>query len=346
VARLALYAAMFHLFTHAFFKALLFLASGSVMHAMGDVIDMRRFGGLRNRLPYTYWTFLVGALALSGIFPTAGFFSKDEILLALQAAPETTREMGLNWGWVYTLIYWTAVVTAFMTAFYTFRAFFMTFWGPEKLPSPDDPEAPKVEADGHDHGHDDHAHGHDDGHGHHHIGEESPPLMTFPLIALAACAALAGVVFGTTGWFESHLEGTLGFERLVEAHHVFGLATPILSTIVAVAGVALAYVMYAEPSPWPARVASSVRPLYRASVNKFYVDEIYHWTVMKALLGLAVASKILDVELVDRLVVGIARMPGRLGRDVLAGYQNGLLQFYAAVSALSVVVLLVILLFI
>ena len=90
VAQLAVVAAMFHLFTHAFFKALLFLASGSVMHAMGDVIDMRRFGGLRHRLPYTCWTFAVGGLALSGIFPLSGFFSKDEILLALQV-PVTPR---------------------------------------------------------------------------------------------------------------------------------------------------------------------------------------------------------------------------------------------------------------
>ncbi|APW59750.1 NADH-quinone oxidoreductase subunit L [Paludisphaera borealis] len=338
VAKLALVAAMFHLFTHAFFKALLFLASGSVMHAMGDVIDMRRFGGLRKRLPYTYWTFLVGGLALAGIFPTAGFFSKDEILLALESAPEATRELGLSWGWVYTLIYWTAIVTAFMTAFYTGRAFFMTFWGPEKLPSPNDPEAPKIEAGGHDHGH-----GHDDGHGHH-IGEESPPVMTYPLIALAVCAALAGIVFGATGWFEHHLEGTYGFEQLHPGHHTFSWATAFISTIAAVAGIALSFKLYAEPSPIPARIATSIRPLYLASLNKFYIDELYHWTVMKVVLFAAVGSKILDVELVDRLVVGIAKVPGKLGRDVLAGYQNGLIQFYAAVSALSVVVLLVILL--
>src|SRR5260370_35651025 len=134
VAQLAVVAAMFHLFTHAFFKALLFLASGSVMHAMGDVVDMRRFRGLRHRLPYTCWTFAIGALALPGIFPLSGFFSKDEVLLALRSA---SREG----GWIYMLIYWVAVFTAFLTAFYAGRAFFMPFWGPEKLPSPDDPEA-------------------------------------------------------------------------------------------------------------------------------------------------------------------------------------------------------------
>ena len=139
VAQLAVIAAMFHLFTHAFFKALLFLASGSVMHAMGDVIDMRRFGGLRHRMPYTCWTFAVGGLALAAIPPLSGFFSKDEILGALSAATHAGHELG--YGWIYGLIYWLAILTAFLTAFYTGRAFFMTFFGPEKLPSPDDPEA-------------------------------------------------------------------------------------------------------------------------------------------------------------------------------------------------------------
>src|SRR5262245_45168401 len=135
LAQLAVVAAMFHLFTHAFFKALLFLASGSVMHAMGDVIDMRRFSGLRHRMPYTCWTFAVGGLALAAIPPFSGFFSKDEILLALKSASGSG-------GAIYLLIYWVAIFTAFLTAFYTGRAFFMTFFGPEKLPSPDDPEAP------------------------------------------------------------------------------------------------------------------------------------------------------------------------------------------------------------
>ncbi|HKI21050.1 MAG TPA: proton-conducting transporter membrane subunit, partial [Isosphaeraceae bacterium] len=184
-AQLAVVAAMFHLFTHAFFKALLFLAAGSVMHAMGDVIDMRRFRGLRFRLPYTCWTFAVGGLALSGVFPLAGFFSKDEILLALSTAVHEGHAFG--WGWIYGLIYWIAVFTAFLTAFYTGRAFFMTFFGPEKLPSPDDPEAPLADsatghaaAESHDAegSHDAGAHGHGS-----HVGQESPHVMTYPLVA-------------------------------------------------------------------------------------------------------------------------------------------------------------------
>src|SRR5438067_2184131 len=104
VTQLAVVAAMFHLFTHAFFKALLFLASGSVMHAMGGVIDMRRFRGLRHRLPVTCWTFAVGGLALSGIPPLAGFFSKDEILAALKSAGHASHAR----GGAYTAIYWAA----------------------------------------------------------------------------------------------------------------------------------------------------------------------------------------------------------------------------------------------
>src|SRR5208283_2932748 len=244
VAQLAVVAAMFHLFTHAFFKALLFLASGSVMHAMGDVIDMRRFGGLRHRLPYTHLTFAIGGLALAGIFPLAGFFSKDEILLALGKASEAARPMG--WGWIYGTIYWVAILTAFMTAFYTGRAYFMTFWGPDKLPSPDDPEAPQPEpgagpgdlqphAPGHDETHgQDHGDGHGDdhgyGHGHDHVGHESPPIMTYPLMVLAGCAVLVGLFFGPSHLLEHHLHGTLGFERLGAGEGGFDLTTALVSS--------------------------------------------------------------------------------------------------------------------
>ena len=147
VAQLAVVAAMFHLFTHAFFKALLFLASGSVMHAMGGVIDMRRFGGLRHRMPYTCWTFAVGGLALSGIPPFAGFFSKDEILAALKPASHASQAHGLVGGptWRST---GSPSSPPFLTAFYTGRAFFLTFFGPEKLPSPDDPEAEHADRHG------------------------------------------------------------------------------------------------------------------------------------------------------------------------------------------------------
>ena len=344
VAQLAVVAAMFHLFTHAFFKALLFLASGSVMHAMGDVIDMRRFGGLRHRLPYTHATFAIGGLALAGIFPFAGFFSKDEILLALKSAAHAAGGMG--WGWVYQLVYWVAILTAFMTAFYTGRAYFLTFWGPEKLPSPDDPEAPQPEpGSGHGgHGHEENSHA--DGQGHHEAGHESPPIMTYPLMILAGCAVLAGLVFGPTHLFEHHLHETLGFEGLGRGEHGFDLATALVSTIAGLAGLGLAYRFYAERTALPAQLAGRLRPLYEASLHKFYVDEVYDWVAVKTTRAVAVVCEFLDIYLVDQLVNGIARLPGKLSKNLLAGYQNGLLQFYAAVSALGVAVLLLIMLLI
>ena len=354
VAQLALVAAMFHLFTHAFFKALLFLASGSVMHSMGGVIDMRRFRGLRQRLPVTFWTFTMGALALAGIFPFAGFWSKDEILAALLMAGPEARSMGQpGWAALYTGIYWLAIITAGLTAFYTGRAYFLTFFGPEKLPSPDDPEAeaapidPHAETDepvpaGHGHGQDDHGHGHDS-----HIGHESPPIMTVPLMVLAGCAALVGLGFGPTGLFAGHLEQMPGFHELGHAAHHFDLFTAIVGTVAAGLGLFIAWRMYAEPNDYPAWMARQAGTLYRWSYRKFGIDELYTWIVVLPTRGLATFLKYVDIYLVDNILVrGTSWIPRLLGREVLGPYQNGLIQYYAAATALGVALLLVVLLFI
>jgi NADH-quinone oxidoreductase subunit L len=275
-------AAMFHLFTHAFFKALLFLAAGSVMHSMGGVIDMRRFGGLRHRLPWTCWTFAVGGWALSGLPPFSGFFSKDEVLAGLRQASGIAGHHGsTTQATIYMIIYGVGLITAGLTAFYTGRAFFMTFFGPEKLPSPDDPEAEAVPDVMHAHD-EEPVHGHDQAHGDHHpIGHESPPLMVYPLVVLAVCAALAGLVFGPTHLLAHHLERTLGFEsmaqedargRVVDARprHAGGRPGPGLS-----------YLMYARPSPLPGAIAGRIASLYRASYLKFGVDTLYDWVVVR-----------------------------------------------------------------
>jgi NADH-quinone oxidoreductase subunit L len=354
VAQLAVVAAMFHLFTHAFFKALLFLAAGSVMHAMGDVIDMRRFRGLRHRLPITCRTFAVGGLALSGVFPLSGFFSKDEILLAVGAAIDEGHAYG--WGWIYELIYWIAILTAFLTAFYTGRAFFMTFWGPEKLPSPEDPEAPPAGSSGAHAATGAHAEGAGQGGGEHdhsgHVGHESPPVMTYPLITLAGCTILIGVVCllagpfaGTTGWFEHYLAATLSFESLGHAQHSFDWETAVLGTVVALLGLGLSYALYAAPSPVPAELVKRFRPLYDASIHNFRVDEVYGALFAQTTWGLAIVCDFFDDYVVNRLVLRIAELPRKLGRGVLAPYQNGLVQFYAAVSGLVLAVLLLILTF-
>ena len=351
VAKLAVFAAMFHLFTHAFFKALLFLASGSVMHSMGGVIDMRRFRGLRYRMPITCWTFAVGGLALSGIPPFAGFFSKDEILLALKDASHVAGH-GASSA-LYGFIYFMALLTAMMTAFYTGRAFFLTFFGTEKLPSPDDPEAAEGD-DGHAHGHDAHGHdasgdhGHGHGHGHDsHFGHESPPVMTYPLIILAACAILVGLVFGPTGWFEHHLMDSYAFEGLGHPEHAHGFefTTPAVGTLVGLIGLLASYFLYAKPSPYPAKLASTFRPLYQASQNKFYVDEIYELVFVKPLKGFAATFAFLDTWFLHgALVRGTAWVPRLIGREVLGPLQNGLVQYYAGVTALGVVGLIWVLL--
>ena len=364
-ARLAVVAGMFHLFTHAFFKALLFLASGSVMHAMGGVIDMRRFGGLRKRLPYTYWTFLAGALALSGIPIFAGFWSKDEILAALSLASHEAHEVGIRGG-VFTFVYGIAIFTAGLTAFYTFRAFFMTFHGPEKLPSPDDPEAEPDEAHGHGHshaasadaeathgesrepvpaghGHDDH--GHDHGGHDSHFGHESPPLMWIPLVVLAACAVLVGLIFGPTHLFEHQLMKTPGFEHeLPHVEHGADYVSMALGTIAALLGVGVAYAFYGRPSPIPARLASGLGRLYQASRDKFYVDEIYEAAIVRPTRILAAISRGIDEYVIGNLVMLVAWVPRFTGRSLLGPLQNGLVQYYAAATALGVAGLLLILL--
>ncbi len=339
---MAVVAAMFHLFTHAFFKALLFLGSGSVMHSMGGVIDMRRFRGLRRRMPITCWTFAVGGLALAGIFPMAGFWSKDEILTALKLAAATSDEpTGPGWGVLYLVVYWIAVFTAFLTAFYTGRAFFRTFFGPEKLPSSDDPEADPSEHAGHGHSHGDDHGGHDS-----HFGHESPPIMWIPLVVLAGCTVLVGILFGApTGWFENLIARTPSFSRLETLSHAHGVdwGSVGIGTLAGVLGLGLSWLLYGLPSEIPARLASRLGRLYRASYNKFYVDEIYETLVVKPTKAIAVVSRFIDVYFVDGLVRLTAWIPRLVGRDLLAPFQNGLIQFYAAVTALGLALLLLVL---
>ena len=345
-ATFAVIAAMFHLFTHAFFKALLFLGSGSVMHAMGGVIDMRQFGGLRKRLPVTYWTFAVGALALSGIPIFAGFFSKDEILSAIRLAGHVSNDSGgTGWGWVYYLIYATAVVTAGLTAFYTGRAFFMTFHGPERLP---DPTAAPTDSEG-DTGTVGHDASHGHGHGHDaHFGHEGGAAMTVPLMVLAVCALLVGVIFGPTHLFEHHLERTPQLHAEGAVGHGFDWLTATLGTLAGVVGLGLSYVLYgndARVSSVPARLASQLGPLYRASLAKFGVDELYTGAVVWPTRFLGQVADFLDKFVIDGLVQFVAWVPQTLGLQVFARIQNGLVQYYAAVTALSVGVLLLALMF-
>jgi NADH-quinone oxidoreductase subunit L len=323
------------------------------MHAMGDVIDMRRFRGLRHRLPYTCATFAVGGLALSAIFPLSGFFSKDEILVSLKSAAGSARDLGYPWHWAYFLVYLLAILTSFMTAFYTGRAFFMTFWGPEKLPSPDDPEVQGMAvpslADSHGHPAAPGEHAHGDEHGHDasgHMGHESPPVMTYPLIALAGCTILIGLIClfagpfaGTTEWFAHHLHSTFGFELLGHFEHHFDWATAILGTLAALGGIGLSYFIYGSAETIVS-VPRRFNALYEASLNKFYVDEFYEWLILRPTRAFAIACDFVDLYFVDGLARGIAKLPRWFGLAALARNQNGLIQFYAGASVLCVAVLM------
>ena len=299
----AVVASMFHLFTHAFFKALLFLAAGSVMHAMGNVIDMRLFGGLRKRLPVTHWTFLIGALALSGLPPFSGFWSKDEVVgAAFQAGLSSS-----GYGGVYMALFIAAMATAFLTAFYTFRAYFLTFWGEERIP----PEA--------------------GGHAH-----ESPPVMTGPLVILSVFAALVGVVIGPTELFAGFVGRTPGFVEGPE-HMNYGLM--IVSGVIALAGIGLAYWMYVGQPGAAAQVAHTAGPAYAWSSNKFFVDELYNAFLVKPMEGFAALLRWIDQNVVDGLVDLIGQIPRLLGA-LFWPIQNGLVQYYALLMVLGLTVFL------
>jgi NADH-quinone oxidoreductase subunit L len=293
-ATLATTAAMFHLFTHAFFKALLFLAAGSVMHSMGDVIDMRRFGGLRKALPITHWTYLAGTVALAGLPIFSGFFSKDEILAVLQTASHHEK-----YGAYFFVIFGVAAVTALITAFYSFRAYFLTFWGPERFPE----EA-----------------------GHH--PHDAPPVMAWPLRALAIPALGIGPLVALTHWFAHQMSHTIG---LAEAEsHGFHMSLMIASGAIAIVGLALAWWLYLRSPQLPGEVAEVARPAYLASLNKFYLDELY-WTVIVApLRGLAWLSDWFDRTIIDPAVDAIATIPRGLSR-IPRFLHNGLVPSYALV---------------
>jgi proton-translocating NADH-quinone oxidoreductase chain L len=324
LAVFAVGAAIFHLLTHAFFKALLFMGAGSVMNAMGHVIDMRRLGGLHRVMPITSITFACGAAALAGLIPFAGFWSKDEILESLLHAKEHSE----RFAHVYFILFVVALITAALTAFYTFRAYFKTFWGELKIPD---------EAYEH-HGHDDAHHG-----GEHHEPKsfESPAVMTTPLIVLAVGAALVGLLLGPTHLIGRFLAQSTAFKSFAgrpEEH--FNWLLVGLSTLSAVAGIAVAWLMYLKQPELPAKLAAGARWAYDLSLNRFRFDEVYAAFIVRPLEGLAAVSRFFD-SIVDGIVDLIGYVPRVLGRAVQP-VQNGLVQFYALFMMVFVTALLAI----
>jgi NADH-quinone oxidoreductase subunit L len=300
-------AAIFHLFTHAFFKALLFLGAGSVMHAMNGVIDIRRFGGLRHIMPITHWTFLCGAAALAGVPLLSGFWSKDAILAAAFSASREAQNYRLE----YLVLLVIGVVTAGLTAFYTFRAYFLTFWGEERVP----------EEAGH------HAH-------------ESPRVMTIPLIVLAIGAVAAGAFVGPlTHWFNHLLAHLPDLDPHAEQHE--SLLLMVISAIVALSGIGVAWLMYVAQPGLPGRLAQRVQVAYQLSLNKFEVDELYNSLIVRPLLGFAEFCRLIDHYIVDGFVDLIGHIPRLLADLLFRPMQNGLVQFYALAMVLGLTVFLI-----
>lgn len=287
-------AAMFHVMTHAFFKALMFLGSGSVIHAMGGEQDIRKMGGLKKYMPVTYWTFLIGCLAISGIFPLSGFFSKDEIF----ANAFNTQPM----FWV------LGIIGATMTAFYMFRLFFVTFHG--KFRGTHEQE--------------------------HHL-HESPASMTMPLIVLAILSVIGGVfniphVMGGNSmlhhFFEPVLEESsfkLGVMHLSASTE---WALMGISLAVAIIAILFARFIYEKKQMIPSLHEEEKGFLYRMSLNKFFVDEIYDAIVVKPLYWLSRQTyRFIEVAGIDKLVNGFGSSTKGLSSQ-LRLLQSGNTGFY------------------
>ena len=291
-------AGIFHLVTHAFFKALLFLGAGSLIHAQRGEQDLRKMGGLAPRMLPTTVTFLVGAAGLAGIPPFAGFFSKDEILASVYHRDQF-------WLWVVLL------VGAFVTAVYIFRVVFLAFFG--------GPRMSKEVA--------------------HHI-HESPLVMTVPLSALALLTAVAGVVGipsvqGTA--FARFLRPVLPLSEEVNHGGLGAYALLVLSVIVAVAGVLLAWLLYRSR---PLKVEAIGRPRNRFHalvLNKYYVDELYGYLFVRPLLGIAgFCARALDLRFLDGIVNGVGRLVVGWARS-MRRLQTGYVMNYALMTLLGAV---------
>jgi len=308
-------AGIFHLMTHAFFKGLLFLAAGSVIHGVGGEQDMRKMGGLRKYMPWTFGTMTIATFAIAGIPPLAGFFSKDEILWMAYASP--------HGSWVFWLI---GVITAFITSFYMFRLWFMTFFGDYRG---------AAAGDAHVHG------GHGSGHGH---GEphESPWVMLGPLVILAVLSFVGGWVgihhkfdFFLSPVFHQHgvLEikvATAAEEATIAAMEKLELTLTAVSVAAGFLGLYLAWLLYHRRRDLPEKIAASLGGLYRAVANKYYVDELYALLFVQPLVegSTAILWKGVDQSVIDATVNNAADSARHVS-DNVRHMQSGNLRSYA-----------------
>ncbi len=355
--------AMFHLFTHAFFKALLFLGAGSVIHGMHHEQDMRKMGGLYKLLPVTYAVMTIGTIAITGLgipftkIGFAGFFSKDAILEAAWAAHGTPQGM---------FAFVMGISAALLTSFYSWRLIFMTFhgkkhWDSHSLEAADhgadaEPAAHAAHDDhahAHDaHGHDDHghdAHGHDDhGHGHAHTPHESPLVMLVPLVLLACGAVFAGFIFAPYFIGEHHAAfwGKAIFlasnnEVMEGAEHIKETWVHFAPLIVTLIGIVLAWYFYLVHPNLPKKMAANKGPIYTFLYNKWFFDEIYQATFVKLTKWLGdVFWKILDIKIIDGLGPNGAAWTALASAKKLVKTQTGYVYHYAFFMFLGVAGLL------
>ncbi|MFZ0744270.1 MAG: NADH-quinone oxidoreductase subunit L [Terracidiphilus sp.] len=289
-------AAIFHLMIHAFFKALLFLAAGSVIHAIGGEQDMRKMGGLRKKLPVTFWTMTAAVFAIAGFPPFAGFFSKDAILYA-----------AFLHGTDGKLLWFVGVVTALLTAFYMFRLWYMTFLGESR-------------------NHDAHPH-------------ESPWSMLGPLVILGALSLCGGWI--GIERFGAYLAPSVGQHAAEGGSTQLEIGLTFVAVLVALFGWALADRLYRRHPESPAQLAATFSAGYKLLLNKYFVDEIYGFVVVKPLLALSkfVLGWVVDVAILGGLawlLAGIATLTGA----ILQRWQSGNLRSYAGWLALGAASLL------
>lgn len=289
-------AGMYHLLTHGAFKALLFLGCGSVIIALHHEQDMRHMGGLKDKLPVTYWTFLVGSLALAGFPLTAGFFSKDDLLVSSWSSGPL--------GQVLTIC---GLLTAGLTAFYSFRLVFVTFWGNSRV----DP---------------------------HHAGHVHEPstTMTAPLLVLAVLSIVAGYL-GIPAFLEPVFHGDGA-----AAHHEGSAAYGIMAvaTLMGLTGIGAAYYLYVLNPGLPDRLAQQWRAAYELSLHKWYIDEAYDRSLVRPTLSAAQGLwKHVDVAIIDGAVNGVARAIA-WGGWLIRLTQSGQTQHYALGMTLGAVVIL------
>src|SRR5713101_334533 len=306
-------AGIFHLMTHAFFKALLFLAAGSVIHAMGGEQDMNRMGGLSKKIRWTYVTMLTATLAIAGLPPLAGFFSKDSILLNAYQSEHSGR-----------ILYAFGLLTALLTSFYMFRLIFLTFYGKPRY------DEKKV-------------------HPHESPKSMLAPLVILALLSIIGGWVAAPAFWGAPDYFAKFLEpvfaqGSAGNAEAAEATaHALETPLAIVAVITALLGFAIAFWLYLRQPGKPEQLAKSMRGAYNTLLHKYYVDEIYAALIVKPLLWIStnVLWQAVDVRTIDATVNGIAEGATDLG-DGVRHTQSGNTRSYAVWVVIGALVIIAI----